>query len=78
MADYKNSKTERFNDMFVIIDNFSKYKWWVSLKNKNGQTLTDEILKFLTTSKRKAIEIENDRGLQLIKVEFQKILKLKN
>ena len=78
MADYKNSKTERFNDMFVIIDNFSKYKWWVLLKNKNGQTLTDEILKFLTTSKRKAIEIENDRGLQLIKVEFQKILKLKN
>ena len=78
MAEYKNSKTERFNDMFVIIDNFSKYKWWVSLKNKNGQTLTDEILNFLTTSKRKAIEIENDRGLQLIKVEFQKILKLKN
>ena len=24
MAEYKNSKNEGFNDMFVIIDNFSK------------------------------------------------------
>ena len=48
------------------------------MKNKNDQTLTDEILKILTTSERKAIEIENDRGPQFIKDEFQKILKLKN
>ena len=78
MAEYKNSKNKKFNDMFVIIDNFSKCTWWVWLKNKNGQTITDEILNILTTSKRKAIEIENDRGLQFFKDEFQKILKLKN
>ena len=78
MAEYKNSKNKGFNVMFVIIDNFSKYTWCVSLKNKNDQTLTDEILNILTTSIRKAIEIENDRGPQVIKEEFQKIFRLKN
>ena len=78
MAEYKNSNNNGFNDMFVIIDNFSNYTWWVSLENKYGQTLTDEILNILTISKRTAIEIENDRGKQFNKDEFQKILKLKN
>ena len=78
MAEYKKSNNNGLNDMFEFIDNFSKCTWWDSLKNKNGQTITDETLNILTTSKRKAIEIENDRGLQFFKDEFQKILKLKN
>ena len=78
MAQYKNSNNKGFKDMFVIFDKFSKFTWWISLKSKYGQTLTDEILNTLTTSKRKAIEIGNDRVKQFIKDEFQKNLKLKN
>ena len=49
MAEYKNSNNKKFNDMFVIIDNFSQYTWCVPLKSKYSQTVTDEFLNNLTT-----------------------------
>ena len=48
-AEYKNSNNKGFNVMFVILDNFSKYTWWVPLKNKYCQTVTDEFLNNLKT-----------------------------
>ena len=62
MIDYKISNNKGYRYTFVIFDNFSKYTWCISLKNKNSKTITDEFANVLTKSKRKPLKIENDRG----------------
>ena len=59
------------------MDNFSKYLWAISLKNKNGQTITNEFSNILTTSKRKPIKLESDRGTEFYNSIFQNFLKVK-
>ena len=50
-SDYKTSNIKGFRYEFVIIDNISKYLWAIPLKNKYGQTITNEFSNVLTTSK---------------------------
>ena len=75
-SDYRSSNNKGFPYLFIIIDNFSKDLWAIPLKNKYSQTITNEFSNILTTSKRKPLKIESDRGAELLIVK--KFLKSKN
>ena len=75
MIDYKTSNNKGFSYIFVIFDNFSNYLCSIPLENKYSQTITNEISKILTTSKRKALKIESDRGTEFYNSIFQNFLK---
>ena len=62
MIDYKISNNKGYRYIFIVIDNFSKYLWAIPLKNKYSQTITNEFSNILSTSKRKPLKIESDRG----------------
>ena len=48
------------------------------MKNKYSQTITNEFSNILTTSKRKPLKIESDRGTEFYNSIFQNLLKAKN
>ena len=77
MIDYKTSNKKGFRFVFIVIDNFSKYSWAIPLKNKYSQTITNEFSNTLTTSKRKSLKIESDRGSEFYNSIFQNFLKSK-
>ena len=78
MIDYKTSNNKGFRYIIIIIDNFSKYLWAIPLKNKYSQTITNEFSNILTTSKRKPLKIESDRGTEFYNSIFQNFLKSKS
>ena len=78
MIDYKISNNKGFRYIFIVIDNFSKYLWAIPLKNKYSQTITYEFSNILTTSKRKPLKIESDRGSEFYNSVFQNFRKSKN
>ena len=78
MIDYKISNNKGFRYIFIIIDNFSKYLWAIPLKNKYSKTITDEFSNIVSTSKRKPLKIESDRGAEFYNSIFQNFLKSKN
>ena len=78
MSDYKISDNKSYRYIFIVIDNFSKYLWAIPLKNKYSQTITNEFSNILTTSKRKPLRIESDRGTEFYNSIFQNFLKVKN
>ena len=73
MVDYKILNNKGYRYIFNIIDNLSKYLWAIPLKIKYSQTITQEISKILTTSKRIPLKIESDRGTEFYNNIFQKI-----
>ena len=77
-SDYKTSNNKGFRYIFIIIDNFSKYLFAIPLKNKYSQTITNEFSNILTTSKRKPLKIESDRGSEFYNSIFQNLLRSKN
>ena len=78
MIDYKISNNKGFRYIFIVIDNFSKYLWAIPLKNKYSQTIKNEFSNIITTSKRKPIKLESDRGSEFYNSIFQNLLKSKN
>ena len=78
MIDYKISNNKSYRYIFIVIDNFSKYLWAIPLTNKYSPTITNEFSNFLTTSKRKPLKIESDRGSEFYNIIFQNFLKNKN
>ena len=78
MNDYKISNNKGYRYIFIVIDNFSKYLWAILLKNKYSQTVTNEFSIILTTSKRKPLKLELDRGTEFYNSIFQSFLKSKN
>ena len=78
MIDYKSSNIKGFRYIFVVIDDFSKYLWAIPLKNKYSQTITNEFSNILSTSKRKPLKIESDRGTEFYNNVLQNFLKAKN
>ena len=78
MIDYKISNNKGFRYIFIVIDNFSKYLWAIPLKNKYSQTITNEFSNILSTSKRKPLKLESDRGKEWYNSIFQNFLKSKN
>ena len=77
-SDYKTSNNKGYRYIFIVIDNFSKYLWAIPLKNKYSQTITNEFSNILSTSKRKPIKIESDRGSEFYNSIFQNFLKSKS
>ena len=77
-SDYKLSNNKNYRYIFIIIDNFSKNLWAIPLKNKYSQTITNEFSNILTTSKRKPLKLESDRGSEFNNSIFQNFLKSKN
>ena len=78
MIDNKTSNKKGFRYIFVIKDNFSKYLRTILLKNKDSQTIANEFSNILTTSKRKPLKIESDRGTEFYNSILQNFLKSKN
>ena len=78
LIDYKISNNKGFRYIFIIKDNYSKYLWAIPLKNKYSQTITNEFSNILTTSNRKLLKIESDRGTEFYSIIFQNLLKNKN
>ena len=78
MIDNKISNNKGFRYIFVVIDNYSKYLCAIPLKNKYSQTITNEFSNILTTSKRKPLKIESDRGGEFYNSIFQNFLRSKN
>ena len=76
-SDYKTSNNKGYRYIFIVFDNFSKYLWAIPLKNKYGQTIANEFSNILTTSKRKPLKIESDRGTEFYKSIFQNFLRTK-
>ena len=62
MVNYKTSNNKGLRYIFIILDNSSKYLWATPLKS--SQTITNEFSNILTTSKRKPLKIESDRGTE--------------
>ena len=77
-SDYKISNNKGFFYKFVFIDNFSKFLWAIPFKNKYSQTITNEFSNISSTSKRKPLKIESDRGSEFFNSIFQNFLKFKN
>ena len=77
-SDYKTSNNKSYRYIFIVIDNFSKHLWAIPLKNKYSQTITNEFSNILTTSKRKPLKIESDRGTEFYNSFFQNFLKAKS
>ena len=77
-SDYKNSNNRNYRYIFIIIDNFSKCLWVIPLKNKYSQTINNEFSNILSSSKRKPLKIESDRGTEFYNSIFQNFLKSKN
>ena len=78
MVDYKISNNKVFRYIFIVIDNYIKYLWAIPLKTKYSQTITNEFLNILSSSKRKPLKIESDRGSEFYNSIFQNFLKVKN
>ena len=76
-SDYKTSNNKGFIYIFFLIDNFSKNLWAILLKNEYGQTITNEFSNILTTSKRRLLKLESDRGAEWYISVFQNFLKIK-
>ena len=80
LADFSENKTSNnkgFRYIFPIIDNFSKYLWTIPLKKNYSQTITNQFSNILTTSKRKPLKVESDRGKEWYNSIFQNLLKSK-
>ena len=75
--DYKISNKKGFRYKFIIINKFSNYLWAIPLENKYSQTVTNEFSNILTTSKRKPLKIESDRGTEFYNSIFKNFLKSK-
>ena len=75
MIDYKISNNKGYRYIFIIIDNFSKYLWCIPIKNKSSLTITNEFSIILTTSKRKPLKVEYDRGTEFYNNIYQIFLK---
>ena len=63
--------TRGYRYIFILIDHFSNVFWAIPLKNKCGQTITNEFSNILTTSKRYPVKLESDRGSEWYNSIFQ-------
>ena len=78
LKDYgpKNNKGYRY--VLVVIDNFSKFGWTSSLKNKNAQTIKDSFGNIILNSKMKPNLIETDRGKEVYNNIFKDFINNNN
>ena len=78
LKDYGPENNKRYRYVLVVIDNFSKFGWTVSIKNKNAQSIKDSFENILISSKRRPNLIETDRCKEFYKYFFQDFLNKNN
>ena len=78
LNDYGPENNRKYRYVLVVMDNFSKFGWTVSLKNKNAQTIKESLENILISSKRKPNLIETDRGEGYYNNIFQNFLNQNN
>ena len=78
LKDYGPENNRNYRYVLVIIDNFSKFGWTTTIKNKNGLTIRDSFENVLISSKRKPNLIEADRGKEFSNNIFQDFLNKNN
>ena len=74
LKDYGPKNNRGYRYVLVVLENFSKFGWTTSLKNKNGRTIKDSFENILISSKRSPILIETDRGKECYKNIFRDFL----
>ena len=70
LKDYGPENNRGYRYVLVIIDNFSKYGWTVSLKNKNARTKQEFFENISISSKRSPNLLERDRDRGFLKQYF--------
>ena len=78
LKDYGPENNRGYRYVLVVIDDFSKFGWTQTLKNKNAQTIKDSFENILINSKRKPNLIETDRGKEFYNNIFQDFLNKNN
>ena len=78
LKDYGLENNRGYRYVLVTIDNFSKFGWTITLKNKNAQTIKDSFENIIISSKRKPNLIESDRGKEFYNNIFQDFLNKNN
>ena len=78
LKEYGTENNRGYRYVLVIIENFSKFRWMVHLKNKNAQTIKDSFENILINSKRKPNLIESDRGKDFYNNIFHDFLNKNN
>ena len=78
LKDYGHENNRGYRYVLVIIDNFSKFRWTVPLKNKNAQKIKESFQNIFISSKRKPNLIESDRGKECYNIIFQDFLNRSN
>ena len=78
LKDYGPENNRNYRYVLVIIENFSKYGWTISLKNKTAQTIKESFENFLINSKISSNLIETDRGKEFYDNIFQDFLNKNN
>ena len=74
LKDYGPENNRGYRYVLVALDNFSKFGWTNSLKNKNAQTIKNSFENILMSSKRKPKLIGTDRGKDFYNNIFQDFL----
>ena len=75
VKEYGPENIRGYRDVLATIDNFSKFGWTVSIKNKNAQTIKDSFEIILINSKKIPNLIESDRDKRFHNNIFQEFLK---
>ena len=75
MIYYKISNNKGYRYIIVIIDVFSECLWALPLKIKHGQTIANEVPNISSTSKRRPLKLQSDRGAEFYKSVFQNFLR---
>ena len=78
LNDYGPENNRGYRYVLVTIDNFSKYGWTVSLRNKNAQTIKDSFESIIISSKRSPNLLESDLGKEFYNKIFQDFLNKNN
>lgn len=73
------SSLKEFNDghrfLLFVIDCFSKYAWVRAIKDKTGKVLTEAMKDILSTTDRKPLQIQSDKGSEFVNRTFKEMLK---
>ena len=77
-SEYRTVNNKVFSYIFVITDNFSKFLWCIPLNINYNQTIRNDFSNISTTSKRRPLKLESDRGAEWYNSVFQNFLKIKN
>ena len=78
IKEYGPENNRGYRYVLVVIDNFSRFGWTVSLENKNALTKKNNFENILLTSKRSPNLIQSDRGKEFYNNIFQDFLNKNN